>query len=44
MVVAIEEQALALSGIDVEFIIGDLQYWSIAYKEDKSCVATYSKL
>ena len=44
MVIAIEEQVLALSGISVEFAIEDLQQWTTAYKEDESYVGAYSKL
>ena len=43
-IVAIEEQMLAPSGISVELTMEDLQQWTMAYKEDKSCIAACSKL
>ena len=41
---AVEAHVSALSGISVELMAEDLQTWTKAYKEDKSYVATYTKL
>ena len=41
---AFEVHVSALSGISVELTAEDLQTWTKAYKEDKSHVATYTKL
>ena len=44
VVVAIEEQVFALSGVNMELTSENFQKWTIAYKEDKGQVATYTKL
>ena len=41
---AVEAHVSALSGISVELTVEDLQTWIQAYKEDKSHIATYTKL
>ena len=42
--IAVEEHAAALSGFSMELMVEDLQIWAKPYKEDKSHVATYTKL
>ena len=44
IVAAIEEKVLSLSGVSVALIVEDLQKGTIAYKEDPSQVAMYTKL
>ena len=40
----VERHVSALSGFSVELMAEDLQIWTKAYKEDKSHMATYTKL
>ena len=44
VVVVIEGQISALSGVSVELTTDDLQKWTTIYKEDKGHIATYEKL
>ena len=43
-IVAVEEQISALSRLNVELTVEDLQKWTKAFKEDKSHIAEYTKL
>ena len=43
-VVVVEEHMSALSVFTMELLAEDLQTWSKPYKEDKSHIATYTKL